>query len=162
MSHEQNTTQPRQLNSWELWNSLKIARMPLLQILHPNEIARQRCISKFTLDDSAFVHRMFSLFFGLEYQPLRDVLTKEELIDLDAFLAAFKALPWKEIPTHPHISQLDDIELLSCIRSHAKKLDVRLTRRTSYDPISIMYRIVKRWPLIEPKLPTQPTLPKAN
>jgi len=91
------------MTSWESWNSLRIARMPLSLVLRPDEITRRKNINKFPLSDSAFVHRMFSLFFGLDHQPIRKELTKSEIGDLDLFLSEFNSLPWSVIPTHPHI-----------------------------------------------------------
>lgn len=146
------------MTSWELWASLKIARMPLSLILYPNDIAWRKSSNKFSLDDSAFVHRMFSLFFGLDYQPIKDRLTKGEVEDLDNFLKGFAKLPWREIPTHPHISNLDDLRLLEGLRDPVARLDMKLRRRTSSDPVCMIYRLWHRWPLVEPKQRTRPLL----
>lgn len=123
-------------------------------ILNPRLIAERKAINKFPLSDTAYVHRMFSLFFALESQPIKDALTDEENADLNAFLVEFKKLEWKVIDTHPHISELDDVSVLARIREAAKRLDYRLARRTSNDPVSIGFRLMRGWRVLEPKRPT--------
>jgi hypothetical protein len=136
---------------YELWQSLEVSRMPLSLILKPSVIEERKVRNKFPLSDSAFVHRMFDLFFPLDYASIKSELTESENIDLQHFIDGFRSLDWRPIDSHPHISELADPSTLAELADSARALDLRLKRRVSHDPLSTIYRLFKGWPVSRPE-----------
>ena len=135
------------VTSYELWQSLEVSRMPLSLILKPSLIRERKIQNKFPLSDSAFVHRMFDLFFPLDQPSIKSELTESENIDLQRFIDGFRALDWRPIDSHPHISGLADPSTLAGLVDSARNLDLRLKRRVSHDPVSIVHRLFRGRPL---------------
>ena len=78
--------------------------------------------------DSAIFHRLWNLFGVIRHPIPRAKLSEEEEEALACFGAAFDALPWRELPSHPHVSQLDSDDL-SALIPHAQRLSDLLKRR---------------------------------
>jgi len=95
---------------------------------------------------------MFELFFFQLRDPaMTERFEDEERSDLQAFLRAFDSLPWRPLPSHPHISELQDDDISSLIQP-AKKLDRHLWLRTGRGIIPLVYRLFRGWPLFESAL----------
>lgn len=56
--------------------------------------------------DAAIFHRWMSLCWGLDEPDVLAMLDPEEQTTVTTFKALFSALPWKQIDTHPFISDL--------------------------------------------------------
>lgn len=139
------------LEPYEVWNGLKMARLPLCLLVDLSNIQSRMKVNKWTASETAFVHRMFDLLYTLRDPILKSELTKEETDDADDFWTQYESLPWVPLPSHPHISELGSTEELLPLQDPARKLDERLERRTSMTLAAMFYRFRKGWPLFEPK-----------
>ena len=88
--------------------------------------------------DSAIFHRWMDLFWTLREPDAKALLTPEEIGYLTEFAAAFEALPWRPIESHPHISALADNDLSTLFLPSATRLLESLEKRTRPP-------IIKRW-----------------
>jgi hypothetical protein len=105
---------------------------------------------------SAYLFRMFDLFFGLRDPHVIDRLTENEKRDLRDFCEKFDALPWQPLPSHPHISFLSDDNFRSILIA-GKRLDHRLWLRVGDSVVPFFCRFVRGWMLTKPKTTTEPT-----
>ncbi|WP_161554723.1 hypothetical protein [Ereboglobus sp. PH5-10] len=143
--------QAEPIASWQIWGTLRAARMPLGLILIPDRVETRAQMTEYS--DSAYVYRMFDLVFGIRSPGVFAYLTEKEKKALNDFSAAYAALPWQPLALHPHISELVDGDFSPVIPA-AKRLDRLLALRTGRGPVSATYRLAHGWPL---RVPIQPT-----
>jgi len=79
--------------------------------------------------DSAIFHRWMDLFWTFREPEVVALLTSEEKEYLREFNVAFESLPWRAIESHPHISEVADVELSKLMPSATRLLE-SLERRT--------------------------------
>jgi hypothetical protein len=138
------------LSDWQLWSCIVCARLPLGLLLEPERIATRTQLTN--VSGSAYVHRMFDLFFFPLREPaVIERLEENERKDLEAFLHAFDSLPWQPLPSHSHVCELPDGDFSSLI-PHAKRLDHRLWLRSGRSIVPLICRLVRGWPLFEAPL----------
>ncbi|MEM7602159.1 MAG: hypothetical protein AAF357_12180 [Verrucomicrobiota bacterium] len=138
------------ITDWQFWNSIVCARLPIRLLLEPNRIAARPQMKEASA--SAYVHRMFDLFFFQLRDPaIIERFEEEERRDIRAFVSAFDSLPWRPLSSHPHISELESDDLSSLI-PFVKKVDRRLWLRTGRGILPIVYRLFRGWPLFEAPL----------
>jgi len=106
------------------------------------------------ISDSAYIYRMFELFFAIQNKEVFGHLTAKEKIVVNEFITFFKALPWKPLKSHPHISELENVSI-NVLAPVAKKLDHLLWLRTGKGIYPLLYRVAHGWPLFEPSRPKQ-------
>jgi hypothetical protein len=87
--------------------------------------------------DSAIFHRYMDLFWTFHEPEAIDLLTSEEMGHLTEFTAAFAALPWRPIASHPEFSKLADDDLSTLLPSGTRLL--KLLEKRIRPPI------IKRW-----------------
>lgn len=109
---------------------------------------RQQEVSRVQMkafSDSAIFFRLGDLVGTVRNPAVGALLTAEEKSCLEDFTRAFDQLPWRPLPTHPHVSELPDDDLTS-LRAPGKRLHDVLRKR---DKIPFTRRIVRRlqgWP----------------
>jgi len=138
------------ITDWQFWNSIACARLPVRLLLEPERITTRTQMKE--VSASAYVFRMFELFFFQLRDPaVAERFEEEERLDLQEFLRVFDSLPWRPLPSHPHISELEDDDISSLIQP-AKKLDRHLWLRTGHGIIPLFYRLFRGWPVFESPL----------
>jgi hypothetical protein len=138
------------ITDWQFWNSIACARLPVRLLLEPERITTRTQMKE--VSASAYVFRMFELFFSQLRNPaVAERFEEEELQALQEFLRVFDSLPWRPLPAHPHISELNDDDISSLIQP-AKKLDRYLWLRTGRGIIPLFYRLFRGWPVLESPL----------
>lgn len=150
------------LEEWQFWELLSHACIPLRRVVRAKERALQKSVAGMSeFSDAAYVHRVFDLWFHISHDWFKTLsahrLTDEEKTALRDFEAAWKALPWRPIESHPHISDLAGVGLDSLV-APAKKLDRLLALRTANTLVAVVYRCFKGWK--KKKRPTSPVAKK--
>jgi hypothetical protein len=138
------------ITDWQFWSSLKASCLPLSLILDAQKVRSRDQMRD--VSESAYIFRMFELFFSLRHPEIITRLTGPEKTAVVEFISAYDALPWQLLPAHPHISELhnNDIQALA---SSAKKLSHRLWLRTGSGIYPVLYRVIKGWRILEPPVP---------
>jgi len=115
------------------------------------------------VSDSAYVHRMFDLVYGLCEPSVLTYLTEDESKAVTEFNDLFDSLPWRPLSAHPHISELPNDDL-SLLEAPARKIDRIVWLRVGRGIIPIVYRLFRGWRITEPKQKedTKPAQPGAT
>ena len=79
----------------------------------------QRLNGMEVFSESACFHRRRDLIWPREehVERMRKYFTEEQMKAFEDFERVFHSLPWKPIPSHPHISELPDDDLTELIRA---------------------------------------------
>lgn len=128
---------------WQFWETLRISRFPLSFV--PNVKKRRQRTQMREFSESAFVHRMFDLFFAMRQDWVIEQLTPLKKTALQSFQTTWESLPWKPLESHPHICEVSDAELKRLVVP-AQALDRRLELRTGDSLVPVVYRL-----FIEPR-----------
>ncbi len=140
----------QRITDWQFWNGLVCARLPLRLLIEPERVRTRKQMKQ--LSASAYVFRIFDLFFfALRDPAIVERLGSDERASIRDFVTAFDSLRWSPISTHPHIRELAD-DSYTALAPLAKRVDRFLWLRTGRDPVAVLYRLVRGWPLFESSL----------
>jgi hypothetical protein len=81
--------------------------LPLSFLLKFHDVNREG----WAFSESALFFRLWNLFNPISDQELFESLTADQKAAYEDFTAVMRALPWTQIPSHPHISELLDDNL---------------------------------------------------
>ena len=106
----------------QIRDMLSSSRAALELVAYPDSIPKRKKMANFPLDDAAFVHRIFELFFYLRIPEISEQLPAETQSNAKLFWSAFQSLPWRAIASHQHISTLEQMGQLFALSSKAERL----------------------------------------
>jgi hypothetical protein len=90
--------------------------------------------------DSAVFYRLHDLFWTLREADALALLSDDERLVVNEFDRLFDSLPWRVIPSHPHISELPDDGLTPLIPT-GEKLMQMLERAADRQRLSWLRRL---------------------
>lgn len=109
--------------------SLLAPCLPLRFLIKPEtRVASRHQMQGFS--DSAVFYRLHDLFWTLRAADALALLTDNERLVVREFDRLFDSMPWRVIPSHPHVSELPDDNLTPLIPAGEKLL--RMLERAAH------------------------------
>jgi hypothetical protein len=90
--------------------------------------------------DSAMFYRLHDLFWTLGEADALALLSNDERLVVREFDLLFDSMPWRIIPSHPHVSELPDDDLTPLIPA-AERLVRMLKRAASRQRFEWLHRL---------------------
>jgi hypothetical protein len=128
MSSDQRSFGKDMATAKQIETAFHISQLPLKLILSEERREQQRQrMSGFR--DSAMLYRLWELFGAIQDPLMQPHLSEEEKKALRGLLDIFHGLPWRVVPSHPHVSELEPDDISSLAPS-AQRLLLLLEQRT--------------------------------